>query len=75
MKCPYCVDITMKVAPELGKDWFKCPNCGATHTGVKTKVDSWADMTTELNPATGQMDYKPSRRATFEARKAREGKK
>ncbi len=28
--CWACGKATMKLAPELGKDWLKCSKCGAT---------------------------------------------
>lgn len=30
MKCWYCQKVEMVEAAELGKGWFKCPECGAT---------------------------------------------
>lgn len=30
MKCWYCEGETMVEAPDLGKGWFKCSNCGGT---------------------------------------------
>jgi len=44
IRCWNCQKPTMKPAPKLGRDWYRCSNCQATHfpnpvtLGVETVV-------------------------------------
>jgi len=49
MKCWFCHKETMEDAPDLGKGWFKCAHCGATHSpplpepGANSLGRTWTD--------------------------------
>lgn len=75
MKCWYCKEPDMLLVPELGKDWFQCSRCGATHQDKPLKASRGKLVEVENNPIGQETKYTPSHSVITRARKAREGKK
>lgn len=52
MKCWSCGRLTMFRAPELGKDWYKCCECGATYADKLPKLRKRGRRNETTNPDT-----------------------
>ncbi len=55
-RCWYCGKVRMELTPELGIDWLKCSNCGATQNSKPTELRHIA-LLTETYVADGQRHY------------------
>lgn len=58
-KCSYCNQNTLVPFDEVGGDWLKCSNCGATHLPNPTSPGTKTLFVKKLGKGKGDTKYRP----------------